>query len=426
MSTPRLRRITASELSQLRRAPVDADTLSQAAVIVQAVRDQGLAGLSEQAARFGDLHQGEPLILGRKELVEALDRTPADTRELLERTASRIRAFAQAQRACLRDLDLPIPGGRAGHRVMPVRTAGCYAPGGRFPLPSSILMTVIPARAAGVETVWAATPRPAPIMLAAAAVAGADALVSAGGAHAIAALAYGAGEIPACDVVVGPGNRWVTAAKQLVSSHTGIDMLAGPSELVVVADAHADPSVIAADLLAQAEHDPDAMPVLVSLDEALIDKVQAAIGEQLETLPTAATARVAVESGYAVLCANLQEAAAVSDLLAPEHLELMLEGAREHAGRFLCYGGLFVGEGAAEVLGDYGAGPNHVLPTGGSARHVAGLSVATFLKLRTWMRIDDSAGSQEIVRDAVSLARIEGLEGHARSAAKRLQQPTTT
>jgi histidinol dehydrogenase len=413
----RLRRFGVPELSRLRRSPVDAATLSQAAAIVQSVREGGIGALREYCSRFGDLREGEPLVRDRAALQAALDGLPREQRALLERTAARIRAFAQAQRACFKDLEVPIEGGRAGHRVTAVRSAGCYAPGGRFPLPSSILMTVIAARAAGVDTVWAASPRPTNVTLAAAALAGADALVSAGGAHAIAALAYGAGEIPACDVIVGPGNRWVTAAKHIVSLDVGIDMLAGPSELVVVADGSADPETVAADLLAQAEHDPDASPILVSLDEPLIETVQGELESQLAELPTRATAGAALGNGFAVFAPSIDEAIEVCDRIAPEHLELMIEGAAENAHRFRCYGGLFVGAGAAEVLGDYGAGPNHVLPTGGSARHHGGLSVATFLVARTWMRIDEPAGG--LVQDAMDLAEIEGLIGHKRSAAKR-------
>jgi len=413
------KRIRAGEVSRIRREAVSAETLQQAAVIVDAVRTHGMTALVDHAIRFGDRQEGEPIVIHREQLVRAADALPKGDRELLERTAGRIRAFAEAQRACLRDLEFPIPGGAAGHRVMPVERAGCYAPGGRFPLPSSILMTAIVANAAGVEQVWAASPKPLPIVLAAAAIAGVDALVAAGGAHAIAALAYGAGEIPACDVVVGPGNRWVTAAKQLVAGSVGIDMLAGPSELVVIADGSADPSLIAADLLAQAEHDPDALPILITLDESLVERVEAKLVGQLAMLPTSETASASVKNGFAVIADSIEEALRASDLLAPEHLELMVEGAAGHAESARCYGGLFIGAGSAEVLGDYGAGPNHVLPTGGSARHVGGLSVSTFLTTRTWMRIDDRAAAGELVEDAVALARLEGLEGHARAAERR-------
>lgn len=420
MSAP-LRVIDADEVKTTRRDPVDAATLAAAAAIVDDVRERGESALREHAERLGDLRPGDPLVIEGPALRRALESIPRADRDLLERTADRVRRFAEAQRACLRDLTLAIPGGQAGHTAAPVERAGCYAPGGRFPLPSSVLMTAVTARAAGVPEVWVASPKPAPITLAAAAVAGADALLAAGGAQAIAALAYGAGRVPACDAVVGPGNRWVTAAKQLVAGRVAIDMLAGPSELVVLADDSADPGVVAADLLAQAEHDPDALPVLVTLDRPLAEAVNAELARQLEVLPTRSTAEAALRNGFIVVVPDLETGIRVCDLLAPEHLELDLRDAAAAAPRVKHYGGLFVGFHAAEVLGDYGAGPNHTLPTGGTARSSGGLSVLTFLRVRTWLRIDDPAASQELVRDAVALGRHEGLEGHARSAERRLR-----
>jgi phosphoribosyl-ATP pyrophosphohydrolase/phosphoribosyl-AMP cyclohydrolase/histidinol dehydrogenase len=340
-------------------------------------------------------------------------------RACLERTVARVRSFAEAQRSALRDLVVGIPGGRAGHTVAPVERAGCYAPGGRFPLPSSVIMTAVTARAAGVETVWVASPRPAPVTLAAAYIAGADGFLAVGGAQAIAALAFGAGPVPACDLVVGPGNRWVTAAKQLVAGHVAIDMLAGPSELVVLADASAEPATVAADLLAQAEHDPDAVPTLVTIDPALADRVEAALALQLATLPTAATARAALANGAIVLVADLDAAIDACERLAPEHLEVHLAEPWLAVPRLHHYGALFIGGLAAEVLGDYGAGPNHVLPTGGTARFSGGLSVLTFLRVRTWLELTDRAAAAELVQDAVALARMEGLEAHARAAERR-------
>ncbi|HSN55573.1 MAG TPA: histidinol dehydrogenase, partial [Candidatus Sulfomarinibacteraceae bacterium] len=270
----KLRRLSPDEVERGRREAVDRDTLDRAAVIVDRVRSGGEAALREIAEELGDLAPGSPLVLGRDALDAARDGLDSEVVDLLERTADRIAAFADAQRHSLVDLKAPVPGGIAGHAVAPVERAGCYAPGGRYPLPSSVLMTAVTARAAGVAEVWVASPRPTAVTLAAAAVAGADAVLAVGGAHAIAALAFGAGPVPACDVVVGPGNRWVTAAKKLVAGAVGIDMLAGPSELVVLADATADPAVVAADLLAQAEHDTDARPVLISLHPELPERVR--------------------------------------------------------------------------------------------------------------------------------------------------------
>jgi len=266
------RRLGTADLPNLRRDAVDAATLEGARVIVEAVRSGGEAALRDYAERFGDVAEGGPLVIGRDGLEAALATLGEADRALLVRTAARIRAFAEAQRGALQAITVPIPGGTAGHTAAPVERAGCYAPGGRFPLPSSVLMTAVTARAAGVRTVWVASPRPTVMTLAAAAVAGADALLAVGGAQAIAALAYGAGPVPACDVIVGPGNRWVTAAKQLVSGRVRIDMLAGPSELVVLADDSADPQTVAADLLGQAEHDPDAVPILVTTSATLVSR----------------------------------------------------------------------------------------------------------------------------------------------------------
>ncbi|HSL19705.1 MAG TPA: histidinol dehydrogenase [Methylomirabilota bacterium] len=417
----KLRRLSPDEVEHSRREAVDRDTLDRAAVIVERVRTGGEAALREIAEELGDLAPGAPLVLGRDALETARDGLAPEVIALLERTADRIAAFADAQRHSLVDLKAPVPGGIAGHAVAPVERAGCYAPGGRYPLPSSVLMTAVTARAAGVAEVWVASPRPTAVTLAAAAVAGADAVLAVGGAHAVAALAYGAGPVPACDVVVGPGNRWVTAAKKLVAGAVGIDMLAGPSELVVLADGEADPATVAADLLAQAEHDPDALPVLVTTSAALADAVDAELERQIADLPTAATARAALGHGFAVVVPDLDRAVAVCDRLAPEHLQVHTVDADTVSGRLAHWGGLFVGAAAAEVFGDYGAGPNHTLPTGGVARYKGGLSVLDFLRLRTWLRMEAGDDADAMARDAAALARLEGLEAHARAAELRVR-----
>jgi phosphoribosyl-ATP pyrophosphohydrolase/phosphoribosyl-AMP cyclohydrolase/histidinol dehydrogenase len=418
--TDLLRTIAPDEVPELRRDPVDADAYSTALGIVNDVRERGEAALREHAERLGDIEPGAPRFIPRAKLEGAFADIGREDRELLERTAERIRSFAEAQRLSLNPVELDVPGGRAGHIITPVDRAGCYAPGGRFPLPSSVLMTAVTARAAGVEEVWVASPRPEPITIAAAAISGASGLLAAGGAQAIAALAFGTDDIQPCDAVVGPGNRFVTAAKQIVSGRVAIDMLAGPSELVVCADVSAEPAIVAADLLAQAEHDPDALPVLVSTDEELIRDVNAELEAQLDDLPTAGTASAALANGYAVLVPDPDTARRVCDRLAPEHLELHIDEAETEAWRFNHYGGLFVGPGAAEVLGDYGAGPNHTLPTGGTARHTGGLSVLDFLRVRTWLSIVDPTAAAPLVRDAERLADLEGLAAHARAARWRL------
>jgi histidinol dehydrogenase len=418
-----MQRLTAREIRDQRRCAVDPETLVAAAEIVEAVRVEGEIAVRHYGGRFGDISDDGRLVIGRPELDSALELLPRADREVLERTASRIELFARAQRDSLSEVTLPIAGGRAGQRVAPVRRAGCYAPGGRYPLPSSVLMTAITARVAGVESVVVASPRPAMATLAAAAIAGADAVLAVGGAHAIAALAYGLEDFEPCEIVVGPGNRWVTAAKQLVSGTVGIDMLAGPSELVVLADQFADAATVAADLLAQAEHDADALPVLVTTSEELAMSVDLAIEEQLAELPTRTVAEAALENGFVVVVPDLETAVAVCDQLAPEHLQVMTREPDKIAARLDHWGGLFIGSGSAEVLGDYGAGPNHTLPTGGVARFRGGLSVFDFLRVRTWLEIGDPIAAREMTEDAVNLARLEGLEAHARAAEMRLQKP---
>ncbi len=404
-----MRRRPASEVGTTRSDPVDAATLAEASAIVDDVRTGGLPALLRYGERFGDL-RGDWLV-DRSALEAARDALGTSDRSLLERASDRIRTFAEAQKAALGSIEVPVPGGVAGLDYAPVARAGCYAPGGRYALPSSVLMTAITARVAGVSDVWVASPKPAVATLAAAAIAGADSLLAIGGAQAIAAFAYGAGPIPAVDAIVGPGNRWVTAAKQLVSGRVRIDMLAGPSELVVIADDSADPRLVAADLIAQAEHDPDALPILIGLSPGILDRVDAALRDHL--IPQAAAA---LEAGFSVLAGSVAEAIEVSDRLAPEHLALHLEDPEIAAPRLQHYGALFIGSGAAEVLGDYGAGPNHVLPTGGTARSVGALSVATFLRAQTWLRVHDPS---LLAADAAALARMEGLEGHARAAELR-------
>lgn len=417
---PVLRIVSPEEVEAQNFDPVDLQAREQALAILNDVKESGEAGLLKYARSFEEVAaDSTKYVLSREELKKAYEGLPVEQQGVLQRTAKRICAFAEAQKASIQSMEVDIEGGRAGQTVAPVRRAGCYAPGGRYPLPSSVLMTACTARAAGVAEVIVASPRPSEVTKAAAHIAGADCLLALGGAHAIGALAYGVG-VKACDIIVGPGNKWVTAAKSIVSGICGIDMLAGPSEVLVIADASADPNVIAADLLAQAEHDVEARPILVTPDTSVIESVNKALRTQLAVLPTRDVAIPAVRKGFAVLTKDLAAAVVVSNRLAPEHLEVQTQDAQELSKSLTAYGGLFIGAMAAEVLGDYGAGPNHVLPTACTAKYTGGLSVHTFQRKTTWMRIDDKAKAQEQVEDSVILARLEGLEGHARAAERRL------
>jgi phosphoribosyl-ATP pyrophosphohydrolase/phosphoribosyl-AMP cyclohydrolase/histidinol dehydrogenase len=410
-----------AEIVRERRSPVSTKILNQAAEIVETVRAEGESALRRYSEGFGDITERQTIVLGRADLLEAVDGLDGQTRDLLERVANRVRRFATAQLGSMTSLDVAVEGGRAGHSLHPVGRVGAYAPGGRHPLPSSVLMTVIPARVAGVEEVWVASPRPTQVTIAAAGIAGADGLLAVGGAQAIAALAFGTVS-PACEMVVGPGNAWVTAAKKHLYGEIGIDGLAGPSEIVVIADHDADPALVAADLLAQAEHDPMAQPILITTSEALLDEVQLELSMQLEDLPTAAVARSALSQGFAVSVDSFEDAVSISEHLAPEHLALHVTDPDELSKDLTAYGSLFIGDASAEALADYGVGPNHVLPTGGGARFQPGLSVFTFLRTPTWLRIDDAHATAS---DAANLARLEGLEAHARAALRRGDRPKT-
>jgi histidinol dehydrogenase len=411
--------IAPEQLPSRLAARTSQDVLPAVREIVADVRAHGERALWAHGERLGDIAPGGPLVLGPDAFADAFARLESRDQAVLRRTAGRIEAFALAQKRCLTGLVTEVPGGRAGHDLAPVECAGCYVPGGRFPLPSSLLMTVLPARVAGVETVWAASPRPAEITLAAAFVAGVDGLLTVGGAQAIAALAYGTALNPSCDIVVGPGNQYVTAAKRLVFGDVAVDMTAGPSELTIYADHSAEPLTVAVDLLAQAEHDPLACPVLVTPCPELVEAVNREIDNLIATMSTAETMTAALSKGFAVVVRNIDEGVRVCELLAPEHLELLTAEAPEIAARFGHYGALFIGANAAEVLGDYGAGPNHTLPTGGAARYRGGLSVFDFLRVRTWLEISEPAAAGTLYEDAERLAELEGLAGHARSARLR-------
>ena len=297
-----LRIVSPDEVQGMHFDPVDPLAREQAADILQRVRTGGLKSLIETAVRLKDIEtDSSKLFYSLEDLKPYFDGLDDLSRGVLVRTADRIKLFAESQRNAISSMKTTIDGGYAGHNIAPIEVAGCYAPGGRYPLPSSVLMTAVTARAAGVTKVIVASPRPAVATLAAAYVAGVDGLLAVGGAQAVAAMAYGIGPVPRCDVIVGPGNKWVTAAKSLVSGICAIDMLAGPSEVLIIADTTCNPQVVAADLLAQAEHDTEARPILVCTDSSIAENVNACLSSRLATLPTAETAREAVKKGISIV-----------------------------------------------------------------------------------------------------------------------------
>lgn len=411
--------------------PLPAEVLAGAQRILEDVRCHGQSAVENYATQWDGWVAGQPMLYDRAACEAALASLPDEPRQLLQTAAQRIRAFATRQRQLYQDFDMPAgaEGLSMGVRHIPIERVGCYAPGGRYPLVSSVLMTVIPAQVAGVRQIVLASPNPAPLMLAAAAIAGAHAVLAIGGAQAIATLAFGGGLIDPCDMIVGPGNQWVAAAKQMVANQRGIDFLAGPSELLIIADDTANPAWIAADLLAQAEHDTEAIVTLLTPSSALLASVQDALAAQLPTLPqpNQSTARAALSQG-AMVQLSLEQAVQLANQLAPEHLQIMIENPSHWGQQCTQYGGIFVGARAAEVLGDYGLGPNHTLPTNGSGRFHAGLSVSNFLKPKTFITDHGAAAHtqsasgqaspalpSQLAREIAALARLEGLEAHARA-----------
>jgi histidinol dehydrogenase len=314
------------------------------------------------------------------------------------------------------DVDV-VPGVSIEQRIEPLARVGCYVPGGRFPLPSSLLMTAVPARVAGVRDVFVCCPRPEPAVLAAALEARVTRLFCIGGAHAIAALAYGTASIPPVDKIVGPGNRYVAAAKALVSRDCAIDFHAGPTEIVIVAGGGGRPDLIAADLVAQAEHDPDARAVLITWSRALAGQVAKAVAKR--SAGRSVVRQSLAANGAAIVVRDADEAMILANRFAPEHLVLEAEAL---ARRPIVAGAVFIGPYTAQAAGDYATGSNHVLPTDGAARYRGGLSAADFVRVMSVQRLT-RAGLSRIAPAVVALARAEGLEAHAESIEARLKRP---
>lgn len=406
------------------RREADADVSRDVAAIIAEVRAKGDAALADYTSRF-DRHDLDATgwQVSAEERRAALDGLEPGLREALELAATRIRAYHAAQRPADSD-STDAAGVRMGARWTPVEAAGLYVPGGRASYPSSVLMNAIPARVAGVERLAMVTPTPGgavnPLVLAAAEIAGVDEVWRVGGAQAIAALAFGTGRIAPVDVIVGPGNAWVAEAKRQLYGVVGIDMVAGPSEIVVVADGNNNPEWIAADLLSQAEHDPTSQSILLTDDPALAEAVSQAVERQLTKLATGGTARTSWEAnGAIILVGRIEQALPLIDRLAPEHLELAVADPDSLFARVRHAGSVFLGRHTPEAVGDYVAGPNHVLPTGRRARFSSGLSALDFMKRTSFIALDRDALGR-IGPAAVALAEAEGLPAHAASVALRL------
>ena len=394
--------------------------------MIEDVKKRKDEALREYSQRF-DGSTRKSFLVTREEIQEAYEQLTAQEIEDLKKAAEHIRAFAKAQRETIKPLEnfSPAPGIFLGHRILPVKSCCCYVPGGNYPLYSTALMLVIPAKAAGVERVTACSPvikgtdKINPKTLAAMDIAGADEIYAVGGAQAIAAFSYGTEEIPAVDMIVGPGNQYVTEAKRQCYGQVGIDFVAGPSEVLVIADGSGTPEIVAADLLAQSEHDPNAKGMLITTDERFGQAVIQAVEKELSWLPTASIAEKSWETyGEVVLTENLEEAVEITNSYAPEHLELNVREPETLKEKLYNYGSLFIGENTAEVFGDYASGTNHTLPTLRAARYTGGVWVGTFLKTCTHQSMTPEA-MKELAPLVERMARGEGLMGHARAAEVR-------
>ncbi|MFZ4380685.1 MAG: histidinol dehydrogenase [Sandarakinorhabdus sp.] len=406
-----------------------ADVSAVVAGIIADVRARGDAAVAELTATFDRVVLDDAgWEFGAGDLDAALDGLAPDLRAALDLAATRIRDFHERQRPQGNDA-VDAAGVRTGVRWTPVDAAGLYVPGGRAAYPSSVLMNAIPAVAAGVRDLVMVTPTPDgainPLVLAAARVAGVSRVFRIGGAQAIAALAFGTAHIPRVDVITGPGNAFVAEAKRQLYGVVGIDMVAGPSEVVIVSDGKSNPDWIAADLLAQAEHDPVAQSILITTSAAEADAVEAAVARQLETLPTAAVAGASWgDYGAIIVVDALADALPLLDALAPEHAELMVDDPDWLFARMRHAGSVFLGRHTPEAAGDYLAGPNHVLPTGRRARFASGLSVADFMKRTTFLDCGPR-GLAAIGPAGAAIADVEGLAAHAASIRLRLETKTT-
>jgi histidinol dehydrogenase len=395
------------------------------ATIIAAIRARRDAALIEATSRFDRLDlTPEGLRIDAAAVDAAVASVPAALLGALDVAATRITAFHEAQRPA--ELRVADPTGLTlGMRWTPLDAVGLYVPGGKAAYPSSVLMNALPARVAGVGRIAMCVPTPDgvlnPLVLAAARRAGVTEIYRVGGAQAVAAMAFGTETIVAVDRIVGPGNAYVAEAKRQVFGRVGIDSIAGPSEVVILADAASDPARVAIDLLAQAEHDEAAQAILISTDGGFADAVVDAVAAVLPTLPRAAIAGASWKAhGAAIVVRDWVEAAALVNRLAPEHLQLMMADAASVFATIRHAGAVFLGDGCPEAVGDYVAGPNHVLPTGRTARYASGLSVFDFLKRTTWVS-GDVAALDTIGPAAVALAEAEGLHAHARSVAMRME-----
>ncbi|MEG5552431.1 histidinol dehydrogenase [Enterobacter wuhouensis] len=403
-------------------AQADRSLTEKVSAIIERVRSEGDAALRAYSQQFDNVVPAQFEVSGQ-EIAEALEGMDAQTRRDSEFAINQVRRFAQAQLATMQPLEVEtLPGVHLGHRIIPVQTVGCYVPGGRYPILSAPVMSIVPATVAGCEQIIACLPPGAhPSMIAVCHLAGAHRIFKVGGAQAIAAMAWGTESIPSVDKIVGPGNAFVNEAKRQAFGKVGIDALAGPSEIFTLADDSADPRILAADMLAQAEHDVHTRVGLATTSRDIAERTLAEVERQLASLPTAATAGEAWRrQGEIVLCEDESQLIAFADHMATEHLQVHTRDPHATAAKIRNYGSLFIGQNASVVFSDKCCGTNHTLPTMAAARYTGGLWVGAYVKICTHQWIDEQ-GIPAIAEPAIRQSRTEGMQGHRRAAEIRLR-----
>lgn len=393
---------------------IEYDEVTTVKDFINRVRTNGDKALIDISSNFGETITD--LEIPQETIAKCIAEVNKDTKWALKKAIKQVREFAENQYNCVKELSYQQKDAILGHRIIPLNRIGAYVPGGRYPLPSSAIMTIVPAKVAGVKEVIMCSPKIHDVTIVAAHMSGADRIFNVGGAQAIAAMAYGTETIPEVDKIVGPGNKYVTMAKKEVYGKCGIDFLAGPSEILIVADDTAIPSYLAADLLSQAEHDADALSILISTSDTLIKKVTKEVESQLEKLETKETAKQALENSFIILVDSIDQAITISNRKAPEHLQLCFMNAEKLSHAFTNYGSLFIGNYSAEVFGDYCSGTNHVLPTNGVARYTGGLSIFDFIKIQTYQVISEKVAKEILIPVSSQIAELEGLMAHKNAA----------
>lgn len=413
--------INVKDLSENFFASSEFENIDSVKEILRDVKENGDEAVKKYALKFDNL-KIDNFQLTKKDINDAYNKVDTQTLESLKFAAANIRNFAEAQLKSLKDFEINNNGVILGQKIVPIEKVGCYVPGGRYPLPSTALMTVIPAKVAGVKEVIICSPKISAVTIVAADLAGADKIFNLGGVQAIGAMAYGTKTVPKVDKIVGPGNQYVAAAKKEVYGLVGIDFIAGPSEVLIIADETGNADFIAADLLAQAEHDPSSRAEVITFKKEFAKKILFSLNKQLSTLKTKDVASASIDkNGTIILVNSIDEAVELANKRAPEHLELQIKNSDLIIPQLKNYGSLFIGEYSAEVFGDYCSGPNHTLPTNGCARYTGGLSVKEFVKVLTFQKVTKEA-SKELIKAASKLADVEGLYGHKNAADIRLEK----